>query len=307
MKYSFRLYSTGPKTKIKVHWGVPLNLQACPKCKALNHKMATLCSKCGQPFPESGIPASNPVTGTAPEVAPAAVAAHDGLGPSKAATIQAPIPDTSSPSLAMASNASAAQAASTPEPPGPDMPMAYRQFAISNEQKWLRRIWGVALLASVAIPLLIVVISLQPPSAPPPSTKNAGSKTGGSVVIPPPLESMPAAAAEQQTLPVIPDKALAVADPVVAPETAPVLAEPEPPIPTPNKPGKPAALPQTAKFTGKHAVRAAKKPARIHTEKAAPVASGTPKVPTPRPRAPVAPANAPCSDAARALALCNTN
>ena len=301
MKYSFRLYPTGPNTKIKDNWDLPLNLQACPKCKALNHKIATLCSKCGHALSEPSIPANNPVASTAPEAAPAVAAEHEGPSQSKTATIQEQMPDANSPSIA--SNAS--RAATTPAHPTSDMPMLNRQFAMSNEQKWLRRIWGVLLLASVAIPFLIVVFSLQSPSAPPPATKNPGNNAGSSLVIPPPLESLPAAA-EQKTLPVMPDKGLAATEAVIAPEIAPVLPEPASLIPTLSKQNKRAALPRTTKFTDKQTGRAIKKPARIHTKKAAPVVSETPEeAPLPRPRDPVAPANTPCSKAARALTLCN--
>lgn len=300
MKYSFRLYPTGPKTKIKDNWDLSLNLQACPKCKALNHKIATLCSKCGHSLSEPSIPANNPVASTAPEVAPAAE--HEELSQSKTATIQEQMPDASSPSIA--SNAS--RVAPTPAHPESDMPMLNRQFAMSNEQKWLRRIWGVLLLASVAIPFLIVVFSLQSPSAPPPATKNPGNNAGSSLAIPPPLESVPAAA-EQKTLSVIPDQELAVTEPVVAPAATPLLPEPESRVPILAKQSAHAAPPRKARFTAKKIAQSTRKSSRIHDEKAAPVVSETPEAPLPRPREPVAPANTPCSEAARALALCNTN
>lgn len=303
MKYAFRRYATGPKAKMKDNWDLPLNLQACPKCKTLNHKMATLCSKCGHSLSEPSIPASNPVASTAPAVAPAAD--YEDLSQSKTATIQERIPDAGSPSSAMARNAS--QAAPTPAHPTPDMLMANRQFAMSNEQKWLRRIWGVVLLASVAIPLLMVAFSLQTPSAPPPATKNPVDNAGGSPAIAPPLASIPAAT-EQTMLPPLQEQALAATEPVNAPAAAPVLAEPASRIPTLAKQSKQsahAAPPRTAKFTHKKIARAVRKSSRLHAEKAAPVASETPEAPLPRPREPVAPANAPCSKAARALALCN--
>lgn len=300
MKYAFRLYSTGPKTKIKDNWGLPLNLQACPKCKTLNHKMATLCRKCGHSLSESSIPANNPVAGTAPEVAPVAAAGHEDLSQSQTATIQEQISDASSPSIA--SNAS--QAVPTPAHPMPDIPMSNRQFAMSNEQKWLRRTWGVVLLASIAIPFLIVVFSLQSPSAPPPATKNPGNKTDSSLVIAPPLASLPAAA-EPEMLPLVQDKELAATESVITPAATPVLAEPASRIPTLAKQSAHAAPPRTAKLTNKKIARATRKSTRIHGEKTAPVASETP--PIPRQTAPVAPANTPCSEAARALALCNTN
>jgi hypothetical protein len=260
MKYSFRLYSTGPKTKLNVNWGLPLNLQLCPKCKALNHKMATLCSKCGHPLSESSNPDRNPAANSAP------AAAH----------------------------------------PTPDMLMANGQFAMSNEQKWLRRTWGLVLLVSIVVAFLIAVFSLRSPSAPPYTAKNPGNNTSRSMAIPPPLEPVPATV-EQKTLPVVPDKALTVTDLVVAPAATPVLAEPEPRSPTLTKQSKRAALPRTTKFTDKKIARTTRKPDPINPGKAAPAASTTPEAPILQLSEPVTPVNTPCSEAARALALCNTN
>lgn len=115
---------------------MPLNLQACPKCKTLHHKRATLCRKCGHSLSEPSIPANNPVAATVPEVAPAAE--PEDLSQHQTATMQ--LPDPGSPPIAMTGNPS--QAVPTPAHPMPDMPMSHRQFAISNEQKRLRRTWG---------------------------------------------------------------------------------------------------------------------------------------------------------------------
>lgn len=123
-----------------------------------------------------------------------------------------------------------------------------------------------------------------------------GNNAGSSLAIAPPLEPVPVAA-EPKILPLVQDKALAATAPVIAPAATPVLA----------KQGAHAAPPRTAKFTDKRIARATRKSTRINGGKAAPVASETPEAPLPRPTEPVAPAKTPCSEAARALALCNTN
>lgn len=273
MKYSFRLDSTGPPTKLNANWGLPLNLQVCPKCSALNHKLATQCTKCGQPLSEPVIGAGNPVAS-----APAAVTEHLELGQNKTAAaaiqepIQEPISDATPPSpanSANSANAAASQSAPAAAGPTPDTLMAHRQFVVSNEQKWLRLAWGAVLLLVLLAAAGLLIYSLQPP----PSTSSDAAKdannhesaNGG---------SMPAPEPAQQS-----------ADTRTSTETNVIE----------NSVTQPAAQQDS-----------------IRTVPPAPVTPVIPVIPAPvtpesQQQESAAPVNAPCSEAARALALCDEN
>lgn len=66
MQYSFQHHEDRPKTTVRAHWGLPLNLQACPECQTLNARTASFCTQCGHFLMEPEI-----ATGTAMTVAPA--------------------------------------------------------------------------------------------------------------------------------------------------------------------------------------------------------------------------------------------
>ncbi len=281
MKYSFRLDSTGPPTKLNANWGLPLNLQVCRKCSALNHKSATQCTKCSQPLSEPVIGAGNPVAS-----APAAVAEHLDLSQNKTAAaaiptqapIQEPISDATPQSPANTANsansayAAASQSAPAAAGPTPDTLMAHRQFVVSNEQKWLRLAWGAVLLLILLAATGLLIYSLQPP----PSTSSDAAKDANN------YES-----ANDGAMPA-PEPAQQSADTRTSTETTVIE----------NSVTQPAAQQDS-----------------IRTVPPAPVTPVIPVIPViPAPVTPesqqqesAAPVNVPCSEAARALALCDEN
>ena len=279
MKYSFHLHSTGQKKKGIVNWGLPLTLQICPKCEALNHKMATLCAKCNHPLSDPGQPAANSITiaaGTEP----------GDLAQDRAEVIYGKIPDD----LNSASSISAPAA----EQAAQNVLIRNRRFIMSNKQKWQRRVWSVVFLAFLATPILVIVISLQPSTAPSYTTKNSDKNSGNNPAIQPPVA------------PVVNTERAATA-PVTVPASAQVLPDTERQTSTPALQGKRATLAPKAKSAGHKIAQAARKSRRKNVEKVAPAALKTPAAPIPQQEKPATPANTRCSEAAHALALCNTN
>ncbi|MEO6353324.1 MAG: hypothetical protein ABI575_04590 [Oxalobacteraceae bacterium] len=268
MKYSFRLVLTGQKKNMYAQWGLPLNLQACPKCAALNNTTATLCVKCSHPLSEPGKPAENSNVITNSGVAPETPTERGDLSQHKATTLHnkhSKISDDlkSKASTALPAGAAASQAAPASDQAAQDVPANNRRFSMSNEQKWQRRIWGAVFFAFFAIPIIVVVISLQPSITSPYASKNLDKNTGSSAVIQPPVVP-------------VQDIEMAATAPLTEAAAVQQLPETKPQAPTPAKPSAPAT-------------------------------PATPAVPIPQPEKPGTPENSPCSEAAHALALCDTD
>lgn len=142
MKYAFRPFDTGSSTAAGNNWGHPPKPQACPQSEANNLKPQTTSTTGG--LHAEKVPADNSVVASA--TAPGAPMDGKDVSASK---------DFSG----LPENPPAA-AASAP------VPMTDRRFDTSDEQKWLRRIWGLSLLLVLLAATGVLVFSLiQPPSA----------------------------------------------------------------------------------------------------------------------------------------------
>ncbi|MEO8598292.1 MAG: hypothetical protein ABI656_00505 [bacterium] len=260
MKYSFRLTKAGPKTQVQAQWGLPLNLQICAKCGALNAKAATICSKCAQP-----LPATTMVTDTG--VTPPKTAA--------AGDIKQEIPEhlKSAPSIAAPPHAA----------PATHIPVTMLASQdISREQNRLRLAWLVALILTISGAVALLVSSyFQSPPATHFEEKQSGNDAVHTLEVPPPVTPKPAATATQtetETPAKLPENRFAEAVPVL-----PERVEPLPKVPPAFEQSENPAPPRTARGLKK-------RPAQV-----------------PQESEPVPPTNTPCSDAAKALALCNLN
>lgn len=141
MKYVFRPFETGPTAGASNNWGQPQKPQACPQCETTNLKLAEKA------------PADKPVVAGA---TPPPMGGNDFSG-SKG------FPDLpENPPTAAAS------------PPAPEMMMANRRSDTFDEQKWLRRTWGLLLLLVLLAATGLLAFSLiQSPSATSDMVKNS--------------------------------------------------------------------------------------------------------------------------------------
>lgn len=265
MKYSFRRFETGPKAEFSNNWGRPPNLQACAQCETINLKRQTTCIMCGHALHAEKTFADNPVAASA--TPPAAAMEGKDFSASKE------VPDILNNPPGMAATAS---------PPAPDMMMANRQFDTVDEQKWLRWRWGLALLLFLLAATGLLFFSLlQSPSASSDAAKNTNKKgSANSVSMPAPVV---VANAKQKAQIIAPDEGSST--PVIAP-----------------KPTQQSADTRTS--TGANVIenriaQPAAKQDRIRNVPEVPVA------PAPQQRESATPANAPCSGAQQALALCS--
>jgi len=151
MKYAFRPIETGSSTGVGNNWGHPPKPQVCPQSDTNDLKPQTTSITGGLRAEKE--PADNSVVASAtPAGAP-----MDG----KDVSASKDFPD-------LPENPPAAAAS----PPAPD-PLTGRRFGTSDEQKWLRRIWGLSLLLVLLAATGLLVFSLiQPPSATSDMVKN---------------------------------------------------------------------------------------------------------------------------------------
>lgn len=166
MKYSFRPFETGSTTGVGNNWGHPQNPQVCPQCETINLKPQTTSIMGGLHAEKA--PADNPVVASAtPPGAP-----MDGKDFSASKNFP-DIPEN--PPTAAAS------------PPAPDMMMANRRFDTFDEQKWLRRIWGLLLLLVLLAATGLLAFSLiQSPSATSDMVKNSSKGNINGMPMPAP-------------------------------------------------------------------------------------------------------------------------
>lgn len=73
LQYSFQHHEAKPRTTVRAHWGLPLNLQACPECQTLNARTASFCTQCGHFLmePETAIGTAMTVAPTPSDITPA--------------------------------------------------------------------------------------------------------------------------------------------------------------------------------------------------------------------------------------------
>lgn len=289
MKYAFRLTEAGPKTQAPKQWGLPLNLQICAKCGALNAKMATICSKCAQPLTAAG--ASTDTTATSFKTG-----ADSSATPATGDIRQEEIPDIlkSPPVMGVPPAATPPQAA----PASHDSNPMWSSPDISREQKKLRQAWLAALILVLSGAAALLAFSfLQSPPAPPFVEQQATEGAAHSVAAPPLVKPEPAATAPKAQAE-LPENRL-----VVIATVPPQRAEPLPIAPPAIEQSEYAALPRTANGLKKQPAQTSSKLDRVKQ------ASVAPEVPTqvPRQGEPVSLTNTPCSEAAQALSLCNLN
>jgi hypothetical protein len=141
MKYVFRPFETGPTAGVSNNWGHPQNPQGCPQCETTNLKLAEKA------------PADKPVVASA---TPPPMGGND-FSASKGFPELPENPPTAAAS-----------------PPAPEMMMANRRFDTFDEQKWLRRTWGLLLLLVLLAATGLLAFSLiQSPSATSDMVKNS--------------------------------------------------------------------------------------------------------------------------------------
>lgn len=162
MKYAFRPIETGSTTGVGNNWGHPAKPQVCPQCETNNLKPQTTSIAGG--LHAEKVPADNSVVASAtPPGAP-----MDGQDVSASKDF------SEKPSTAAAS------------PPAPDL-MTDRRFDASDEQKWLRRIWGLSLLLVLLAATGLLVFSLiQSPSATSNMVKNSSKGNINGMLMPAP-------------------------------------------------------------------------------------------------------------------------
>lgn len=282
MKYSFHLYERGPKAKVRDNWGLPLNLQVCSQCEALNSKTATVCIKCGH-----SLQAPETATGATAASATTATAANDKL--------EQKIPDMrdSASATAAATALASSGAASTPDRPALRLSNAPSSSDVPVKQKLRPLGWlAVLALAIAGVAFFLAPSSFQPLPAISYPAKAPDKNLAPPVTAAPPSTPQPVAVGKQdQTGP--PNDRLA--------ETALTVPEPTPLIPPLEE-----ETTTINKSTHKKSTQAGTERARISQ---ATVESATSNTPTPvaQKTPPAATPDMRCSEAAQALSLCNLN
>ncbi|MEO8407879.1 MAG: hypothetical protein ABI476_05560 [Oxalobacteraceae bacterium] len=300
MKYSFQLEETRPKMTVRDNWGLPLNLQVCPECEALNSSIASACVKCGHclPVPETaaGTPIASAATATAtatsdikPEIsdlrksAPA-IAAAATLAPSKTTLAPKSAPNLA-PKLA-------------PGRPALNLLKTSRLSDAPRKQKLRPVGWlAVLALAAAAAAFFLVPAAFQPLPAIFHAAKEPGKNLAPTTTTPAaPLLTPNAVAAEKKAQTVLPDDRLA----------GTALIIPQRLEPTPLVPPMEEGVTALNKPVKKQSAQASRKQARILRAAREPASAGAPaavaqKVPA------ASATDMRCSEAARALSLCNVN
>lgn len=284
MKYSFRLYEKGPKAKVRDNWGLPLNLQACPQCEALNSKMAAVCAKCGH-----SLPAPETATGATAASATTATATNDNL--------EQEIPDMrdSASATAAATALASSGAASAPDRPALRLSNATSSPGVSIQQKLRPLGWlAVLALAVAGMAFFLAPSSFQPRPAISYPAKASDKNLAPPVTAAPPSTPQPVAVEKQaQTGP--PTDRLA--------ETALTVPEPTPLVP-PLEEGTTAIN----KSMHKKSTQAGTAQARLNQATVEPATSSTPASTSGAQKTPpAATTDIRCSEAAQALSLCNLN
>lgn len=280
MKYSFHLYQKAPKAKVRDNWGLPLNLQACSECEALNSKTASVCTKCGHSL-------------QAPETATGATAASTTTAASDNSKQEIPDMHDSAPAATAAAPVASAKTTLAADRPALLVSNPTSSSGIPIKRRKLRPLGWLAVLAlAVAgMAFFLAPASFQPPSAISSVAQAPGKKLAHPMPAAPPRTAEPVAVEKQaQTVP--PNDRLATTLPV--------------PEPTPLVPPVEEGATGVNKSMDKKSTPASTEQARINWATAEPATSVTPA--SAAQKTPAVPTtDSQCSAAAQALSLCNVN
>lgn len=284
MKYSFHLYEKGPKAKVRDNWGLPLNLQACPQCEALNSKMASVCAKCGH-----SLQASETATGATDASVTTTTAANN--------NIKQEIPDMrdSTPAATAAAPLAPSRTTLAPDLPTLRLSNATSSSNVPIKQKLRPLGWlAVLALAVTGVAFFLAPSSFQPLPVIPYPAKAPDKNLAHPIPAAPPRTPEPVAVEKQaQTVP--PTDRLA--------ETALIVPEPTPLVP-PLEEGATAIN----KSMHKKSTQASTERARINRATVEPATSSAPtSASVAQKTQPAATTDMRCSEAAQALSLCNVN